>query len=860
MSATIQFTSLIGAQSEGPLCSILVVDDYYILLDCGWDENFNINDSHIEKINSEYKDKIDAILISHSDLAHCGALPYLVGKCGLLQGKKKPKIFTTLPIVKMGQMHLYDAYQNIRQREDFDTFDLDDVDLCFDSIIQLKYSQRFPLTQTPTSGGTTTTSPTSPSTTSVDGSTEEQGGSLGTAAEMEGEKLVICPYLSGRSLGGTVWKITKETDEIVYAVDFNIKKERHLNGSMLGELGGKPSLLITDAYNVKSIPSTHIDHNIKQSSSHPQHATVKKDRSIVTAVVDTLNDGGNVLVPVDTANRVFELMLLLEEKWKKDPKLANFELILLTNVAFRTIEFASHQLEWMSDSIMRGFDEKRENPFNFKFFSVCHSVEELMTKLRSLRQSSLMMGSENGNDWMMQDEDDDDDGKKKQQLPIVVLASSYTLDVGYARELFCKWCDNPKNLVLFTERSTPNSLTRKLINKLRVKQSTRIDEEMKLVMSKRVALKGEELERYEREQQLKQEAEKKRREEEERRKRVIQIRDEDDEDNDDTRGLVSKIGTTDIANLDGRIKGTTTTNTSNALDVDEINVLHPSLYLPENMRYHSQYLMFPCIERGISKNEYGEYVDPEEFKSRSLQVDKDQSLALDNGSAMVDEDEEIYEPPSKIESEELTVRILCKLMYIDFEGRSTVVDIKNILQKINPRKLIVIHGNVESIEELKEYCETKKISEQVKAPKDLEVLDMTMDTNMFKVKLKQELLNQVQFIQSGNYDLAYIEGVYRVVGNANETDQSQQSICIYPNTKPRGHPSMFIGDVKLNQFYRVLVENGFNAEFQHGGVLVCNDEVMLRRDKNTGEIQICGSLTPTYFQVRELLYGQYKIL
>lgn len=31
-------------------------------------------------------------------------------------------------------------------------------------------------------------------------------------------------------IGGAVWRITKGEEEIVYAVDFNHKKERHLNG------------------------------------------------------------------------------------------------------------------------------------------------------------------------------------------------------------------------------------------------------------------------------------------------------------------------------------------------------------------------------------------------------------------------------------------------------------------------------------------------------------------------------------------------------------------------------------------------------------------------------------------------------
>lgn len=46
-----------------------------------------------------------------------------------------------------------------------------------------------------------------------------------------------------------MWKIMKVGEEdIIYAVDFNHKKERHLNGCELEKLQ-RPSLLITDAFN-----------------------------------------------------------------------------------------------------------------------------------------------------------------------------------------------------------------------------------------------------------------------------------------------------------------------------------------------------------------------------------------------------------------------------------------------------------------------------------------------------------------------------------------------------------------------------------------------------------------------------------
>lgn len=41
MTAVINFTPLYGASENEPFCSVLQIDDYRILLDCGWDERFD---------------------------------------------------------------------------------------------------------------------------------------------------------------------------------------------------------------------------------------------------------------------------------------------------------------------------------------------------------------------------------------------------------------------------------------------------------------------------------------------------------------------------------------------------------------------------------------------------------------------------------------------------------------------------------------------------------------------------------------------------------------------------------------------------------------------------------------------------
>jgi cleavage and polyadenylation specificity factor subunit 2 len=50
-------------------------------------------------------------------------------------------------------------------------------------------------------------------------------------------------------IGGAMWKIVKDgEEEIIYATDFNHKKERHLNGCDLEKIQ-RPTVLITDAFN-----------------------------------------------------------------------------------------------------------------------------------------------------------------------------------------------------------------------------------------------------------------------------------------------------------------------------------------------------------------------------------------------------------------------------------------------------------------------------------------------------------------------------------------------------------------------------------------------------------------------------------
>lgn len=81
---------------------------------------------------------------------------------------------------------MYDAVIAKNADEDFTTITTDDIDKAFNKIIPLHFAE---------------------------------------VREIPRRRIFIEPDLSGRTLGGAVWKITTDTESILYAVEFNHAKE-----------------------------------------------------------------------------------------------------------------------------------------------------------------------------------------------------------------------------------------------------------------------------------------------------------------------------------------------------------------------------------------------------------------------------------------------------------------------------------------------------------------------------------------------------------------------------------------------------------------------------------------------------------
>ncbi|KAJ1343806.1 hypothetical protein BSLG_001617 [Batrachochytrium salamandrivorans] len=313
-------------------------------------------------------------------------------------------VFATTPVHDMGSACMHDFVQSKLDQEEFVLFSHEDVDNAFKKTTVLRYSQPSSLTAQVT--------------------------------------LLVVPY--GRS--------KKDTEEIVYAVDYNHRKERHLNGTVLLNTDAliRPTLLITDSLNILTPDPT------------PRK---QRDAALIESIATVLSEQGNVLIPSDSTTRVLELLYMLDQHWAYHR--FSFHLVFLTHQSQNTINLAKSTLEWMGDGIAQAFTA-RELPFEFKCLRILHSMAEL----------DALSG------------------------PKVVLASFPSLMTGFAHELFLQWCASPKHMVILPDRAQPGTLGRQLFDDwldsakdadMNVRHHINLNRDIPITLKRRIPLVGDEL-------------------------------------------------------------------------------------------------------------------------------------------------------------------------------------------------------------------------------------------------------------------------------------------------------------------------------------------------------------------------------
>lgn len=72
----VEIQAIQNLKKHGATCTLLIIENnFYVLLDCGI--NHKLDFSRYKLFEKEIQ-KIDIIIISHSSLEYCGALPFLL--------------------------------------------------------------------------------------------------------------------------------------------------------------------------------------------------------------------------------------------------------------------------------------------------------------------------------------------------------------------------------------------------------------------------------------------------------------------------------------------------------------------------------------------------------------------------------------------------------------------------------------------------------------------------------------------------------------------------------------------------------------------------------------------------------------
>jgi len=794
MGVSLQYEPLYGVNSsERCISSILTIDGFSILLDCGWDSAFDT--ASIEAL-TQRASSINAVLLSYPDIPHLGALPYLVGRCGMAA-----PVISTLPIRRMGLMFMYDTYQSIVAQTPFETFNLDDVDAAFEIGGQekryhlIKYQQRYALD-------------------GLDG----------------GAGIVVTPHPAGHMLGGTVWHITKGTESIVYAVDFNHRRERHLKPLSFSAFS-RPSHLIVSASRALS------NMNARNSDE-----LVERLESVVSA-------GGNALLPIDSAGRVIELAVQLSDIWASSTILSKASLIVLSEFSGGTFRFARSMIEYMSDEVVKRFDVSRENLFDFKNKPL--HLFRTRAELTALEQ------------------------REKFPTPKVILASSSSLEYGFSRDLFVEWCTSPQNAVVLVDEPEPNTLYAKLFDHI----SHPGPFDLSLTVKAKVQLSGEELNKWRDSERAKKEAEK---EEEERKLEEERKANEEENKTVDADGDAN-MG--DAGDANGDANGENGINVEaepqnsgssvSMSDFDEKAEENLEKSLQEGSTFSwarnaNEVVLSRTAVEEATWDAYGQVIDTTRFM-----IGEDPGEGAPERPARVQEPTwtpmgvETEEIPTKYVSEEVSLKVACRLMFVDFAGLTDGESLKRLVKQMEPRRVVIVKGRKEETEELRRFVVESVFSsgllqgggengdpadplQDVVCPAVRQVVDITTNTPVQDVVLRDALVGGLDWVDINNSAVAHMEAVLH-------KDEETGGYALDVGSDGKGHGTLFIGTIMLNRLREALGEAGMKTEFA-GGVLCIENEstgtVVLVKKLGAQNIVIDGAFSEEYLRVREIVYRE----
>ena len=275
-----------------------------------------------------------------------------------------------------------------------------------------------------------------------------------------------------------------------------------------------------------------------------------------------------------------------------------------------------------------------------------------------------------------------------------------------------EWSKDPKNLIILPSRGEPNTFARTLFDQWNEnagidvehnRPAIQLEDAIETVLQRSEPLSKEELEEHNRAK------------EEGKTDQPTDMQVDDDDNEDELDQL-------------------------NLHDTFDVYMKHTATGFFKNLGVK----MFPVTDHRRKFDDYGDMIDPEEFMKGDYQQAIDQNVPEKKLDDI--ESEVVEEVPVKYFEEPATLDLKCKLVYIDFEGRVDGVSIKNILQQVNPKKLVLVNGDEESYQDLKDFClEKDSMTKDFHVPIPGKPLNVSHAKHLYSAIISDDIFSSLNF-------------------------------------------------------------------------------------------------------------------
>src|SRR5271170_686300 len=280
---------------------------------------------------------LDFILLSHSTPSYINALPRIA------LTHPHTQIYSTVPISTLGRLSTLEStppgptVTDVKSEDEYEYLTPKDVEKVFDRITTVRYSQPVIL-----SHGVTVTA-----------------------------------YSSGHTIGGTIWNLRKDQENVVVMVGWNHAKERIVRGMLdvkTLRLLDRASCVITDVRgsSIPQVPTRKVREQflIGNQCPTPPFPLIYTDNA--DSISTALDSGQSVLIPSLPPTRTLDLLLLLDNAFTTTPSLQKFPIFYLAHTSLKAVTATKTMLEWLSNDM-----SLQDKPLDFKYIKIVTQYHDL---------------------------------------------------------------------------------------------------------------------------------------------------------------------------------------------------------------------------------------------------------------------------------------------------------------------------------------------------------------------------------------------------------------------------------------------------------------------------------------------------